>query len=152
MLKSAVMAATMAPPPPETIPHAGSELEQLASLHYLRDFDEEQLAEMVEHLQRQSFSPGDKIVLEGTPAEALILVQSGLVSVHIEGDTDERPRLEAGDAFGEVDLYYGRDYHATLAAVEPTTVFLWDVDSLEQTLKEEDSAIDSFRYAAESQR
>ena len=32
------------------------------------------------------------------------------------------------------------------------TVLFWDVDPLERTLKEEDSAIDSFRYAAESQR
>jgi hypothetical protein len=82
----------------------------------------------------------------------LILVQSGLVSVQIEGEPQERPRLEAGDSFGEVDLYYGRDNYATLTAVEPTTVLFWDVDPLERTLKEEDSAIDSFRYAAESQR
>jgi CRP-like cAMP-binding protein len=139
----------------EQVPHAGPPLdglELLAGLHYLRDFDDERLSEMVKVLKPESFSPGDKIILEGTPAEALILIQSGLVSVQIEDEPQERPRLEAGDSFGEVDLYFGRDNYATLTAVEPTTVFFWDVDPLEKTLKEEGSAIDSFRYAAESQR
>jgi CRP-like cAMP-binding protein len=139
----------------EQVPHAGPPLdglELLAGLHYLRDFDDERLSEMVKVLKPESFSPGDKIILEGTPAEALILIQSGLVSVQIEDEPQERPRLEAGDSFGEVDLYFGRDNYATLTAVEPTTVFFWDFDPLEKTLKEEGSAIDSFRYAAESQR
>jgi CRP-like cAMP-binding protein len=139
----------------EQVPHAGPPLdglELLAGLHYLRDFDDERLSEMVKVLKPESCSPGDKIILEGTPAEALILIQSGLVSVQIEDEPQERPRLEAGDSFGEVDLYFGRDNYATLTAVEPTTVFFWDVDPLEKTLKEEGSAIDSFRYAAESQR
>ena len=135
--------------------HAGphsDELELLGGLHYLRDFDEKRLADCAAILKRQSFSPGDTIIMEGAPAETLILVQSGLVSVQIEQEVKERPRLEAGDSFGEVDLFYGRDNYATLTAIEPTTVFFWDVDPLEQTLKEEDTAIDSFRYAAESQR
>ena len=118
----------------------------------MRDFDEERLADCAAILKRQSFSPGDTIIVEGAPAEALVLVQSGLVSVQIEQEEKERPRLEAGDSFGEVDLFYGRDNYATLTAIEPTTVFFWDVDPLEQTLKEEETAIDSFRYAAESQR
>ncbi|MEE8537875.1 MAG: cyclic nucleotide-binding domain-containing protein, partial [Acidobacteriota bacterium] len=151
MLKSAVMVETESLAAPQT-PPAGSELELLAGLHYLRDFDQERLKQMVEVLVRQSFSPGDKIILEGTPAEALILIHSGLVSVQIEDEAQERPRLEAGDTFGELDLWRGRDYYATLTAVEPTTVYFWEVDPLERTLKEEDSAIDSFRYAAESQR
>jgi len=160
MLKSAVMASMASPeshaaPRRASHPHAGphsDELELLGGLHYLRDFDEERLAECAAILKRQSFSPGDTIITEGAPAEALILVQSGLVSVQIEQEEKERPRLEAGDSFGEVDLFYGRDNFATLTAVEPTTIFFWDVDPLEQTLKEEDTAIDSFRYAAESQR
>lgn len=154
MLKSAVMVEaesvaaqrlSQADPPLD-------ELELLSSLHYLRDFDEERLQPMAEVLKRQSFVPGDSIVLEGTPAEDLVIIQSGLVSVQIEGESQERPRLEAGDTFGEVDLYYGRDHYATLTAIEPTTVFFWNVDNLERTLKEEDRAMDSFRYAAESQR
>ncbi len=157
MLKSAVMASAgpLAAPRRPPLPHAGpplDELELLGGLHYLRDFDEERLADCAAILKRQSFSPGDTIIVEGVPAEALILVQSGLVSVQIEQEEKERPRLEAGDSFGEVDLFYGRDNYATLTAVEPTTIFFWDVDPLEQTLKEEDTAIDSFRYAAESQR
>jgi CRP-like cAMP-binding protein len=147
--------ASLAPRSREQIARSGpplSELELLASLHYLRDFDDERLSEMVKVLKQQSFSPGDKIISEGAPAESLILVQSGLVSVQIEEEPQERPRLEAGDSFGEVDLYFGRDNYATLTAVEPTTIFFWDVDPLERTLKEEDSAIDSFRYVAESQR
>jgi len=157
MLKSAVMASAgpLAAPRRAPPPHAGpplDELELLGDLHYLRDVDEERLADCAAILKRQSFSPGDTIIKEGVPAEALILVQSGLVSVQIEQEEKERPRLEAGDSFGEVDLFYGRDNYATLTAVEPTTVFFWDVDPLEQTLKEEDTAIDSFRYAAESQR
>ena len=137
------------------IPHAGpplDALELLVSLHYLRDFDEERLSDMVKALKQKSFSPGDTIISEGAPAEALILVQSGLVSVQIEEEEKERPRLEAGDSFGEVDLYYGRDNYATLTALEPTTILFWDVDPLERILKDEDTAIDSFRYAAESQR
>ncbi|MCZ6529289.1 MAG: cyclic nucleotide-binding domain-containing protein [Chloroflexi bacterium] len=145
MVETESLAAPQTPP-------AGSELELLAGLHYLRDFDQERLKQMVEVLVRQSFSPGDKIILEGTPAEALILIHSGLVSVQIEDEAQERPRLEAGDTFGELDLWRGRDYYATLTAVEPTTVYFWEVDPLERTLEEEDSAIDSFRYAAESQR
>jgi hypothetical protein len=135
---------------PHTGPHS-DELELLGGLHYLRDLDDERLADCAAILKRQSFSPGDTIVMEGTPADVLILVQSGLVSVQIEDESQERPRLEAGDSFGEVDLYFGRDYYATLTAIEPTTVFFWDVDPLEQTLKEEETAIDSFRSAAESQ-
>ncbi len=157
MLESAVMtqAESVTEHPPELtqrVSRSLDELDLLASLHYLRDFDQERIAELAEALLHQSFSPGDIIVLQGTPAEHLVLIQSGLVSVQIEGEPVERPRLEAGDTFGEADLYYGRDYHATLTALEPTSVLLWDVEHLEQTLKEEDSAIDSFRYAAESQR
>ena len=157
MLKSAVMASPESLAAPRRVPiaHSGphsDELELLVGLHYLRDFNEERLADCAAILKRQSFSPGDTIIMEGAPAEALIIVQSGLVSVQIEQEEKERPRLKAGDSFGEVDLFYGRDNYATLTAIEPTTVFFWDVDPLEQTLKEEETAIDSFRYAAESQR
>ena len=154
MLKSAVMSSpgTLATHPSERISKSGPELELLAGLHYLRDFDEMHLLEMAEALKHRSFSPGDQIILEGAPAQSLILIQEGLVSVQIEEEGRERPRLEQGDTFGEVDLYYGGDYHATLTAVEPTTVYFWDVDSLERTLEQEDSAINSFRYAAQSQR
>ncbi|MCH8094794.1 MAG: cyclic nucleotide-binding domain-containing protein, partial [Chloroflexi bacterium] len=135
----------------ENLPSLG-ELQLLTGLHFLRNFDEERLAKVVAILTRQFFSPGDTIIMEGSPAQALILIQDGLASVQIEDEAKERPRLEAGDTFGELDLYFGKDYHATLIAIEPTIVLFWDVDPLEHTLKEEDSAIDSFRYAAESQR
>ena len=153
MLKSAFMSsAESLNARSDANPPSLGELQLLTGLHYLRDFDEERLSKVVEILSRQFFSPGDTIIMEGTPAEALILIQDGLASVQIEDEAKERPRLEAGDTFGELDLYFGKDYHATLIAIEPTIVLFWDVGPLEQTLKEEDSAIDSFRYAAESQR
>ena len=83
MLKSAVMVGptSVAARPSVAIPQTKpplTELDLLASLHYLRDFNEERLSEMVPDLKRQSFSPGEVILLEGTPAENLVLVQGGL--------------------------------------------------------------------------
>ena len=69
MLKSAVMtqAESVTEHPPELtqrVSRSLDELDLLASLHYLRDFDQERIAELAEALLHQSFSPGDIIVLQ----------------------------------------------------------------------------------------
>lgn len=128
-------------------------LELLRSLHFLRKLDEARLAEIP--LESRQYAAGEQIVQQGTRADGLLLVQSGAARAVFrdpEGGETELYRLGPGDSFGELELVRGEGCHAELRASEPTTVLFWPVDALEALLKEDQTAMRAFKFAADSRR
>jgi hypothetical protein len=128
-------------------------MELLRRLHFLRHVDDTRLAEIP--LKELEFEAGEPITRQGETPAGLVLIAEGEASAVTrtpESGELELYRLKAGDAFGEVELLDGSPYHASLIANEPTTVIIWEQSSLESLLKEEDSALESFQYAADSRK
>ncbi len=81
-------------------------LAQLRRVPFFKDFPEEELEEIGSQLQFKRFAQGDVVFNEGTPGDALFLIESG--QVRVVSDTASQQQvlatLAAGDFFGEMAL------------------------------------------------
>src|SRR5262249_12411752 len=66
--------------------------------------------------------PRSVVVREGEEGHSFFVVTAGLLEVHRSGEREEepRPRLFAGDFFGEASLVFGQPRNATVIAVMTT--------------------------------
>ena len=77
-------------------------------------------------MEQQTYRPGQEIVREGAPGDAMYLVVAGRVGVSTRseelGTTFDLARLGPGEHFGEMALLTGERRSATVTALEPTTL------------------------------
>lgn len=109
------------------------DLEERILLHdpALTDFEPapEPMAEEISYL---SFAPGDVIVEQGTRATAIYWIEEGRVEVLKADDSGEIApvaELEAGQYFGELASILGTLRSATVRALVPTTVSVYDLNT-----------------------
>lgn len=99
-------------------------LRQVPLLSSLPPQELESLAAML--IERQ-FEPREEIVSEGDEPRYLGIVRTGRVKVikhSASGKDTTVAALESGEVFGEVSLFTGRTYAATVMAMTPCSVFL----------------------------
>lgn len=73
------------------------------------------------------FDPDQVIFLEGDPPEALYILTSGWVkSIHLsrEGREQALMFLQPGEVFGDIAVFTGRPYPATVVALEPVEAWM----------------------------
>lgn len=73
------------------------------------------------------FEADQVIYLEGEPSEAVYILASGWVkSVHLSRDGREQALmfLEPGEIFGDIGVFSGKPYPATVLALEPVEVLM----------------------------
>ena len=84
-------------------------------------------------------SPGEVVVHEGDPGNAMYLIASGMVSVYRSdrdlGVTVELTKLGSGDNFGEMSLITGDPRSANVAAIEQTRLLVIDTVIFERLVK-----------------
>ena len=91
----------------------GSSLRAIPFFAALSDAD---LQDVVQVGQTVSFEPGDVIVEQGQPGDAMFVVLDGVAEVDVGGRFH---RLTAGEFFGEMALITSKRRTATVKATEP---------------------------------
>ena len=84
--------------------------------------------------QRHAVAPGAILIEEGKPADALIFVLDGEVSVATAG-LGEVTRFGAGEILGEMSFVDKSPPSATVAATAPTQILAVDRDTLARQLE-----------------
>ena len=74
---------------------------------------------------RQEFAPGAVLLSEGETSGRLYILAEGSVEV-LRGDTQVALVDEAGSVFGEMSVLLNRPHTATVRAVSPVGVFVFD--------------------------
>jgi CRP/FNR family cyclic AMP-dependent transcriptional regulator len=89
----------------------------------------------------QDYQTGDVILKEGQPNECLYAINSGRVEVSKGSPPNKTVVVElgVGDLFGEMGLIDGLPASATVTALEPTSVWLYDDRAFREAV-EHDSA------------
>jgi CRP-like cAMP-binding protein len=96
-------------------------------LYILGQLSDEDIEWMIGNGAPRQLRPGEAIISEGQPIEALYIVLDGLlaVSAAVTGAA-EIARLGAGEIIGEISFVDTRPPAATVTALEPSTVFELD--------------------------
>lgn len=86
---------------------------------------------------QQTFAPGDLIIRQGETAEQFYIIVEGVVEVfHQPADTAESTiaRLESGSYFGEIGLLEGSKRTASVRAVSPVRLLVFDRETFSRWL------------------
>lgn len=98
------------------------DLEAIQKLDLFKDLSTDQMAALFRITRQEDFAPGTTILREGAPGGMLHILLDGWVEVRKRPDAgEEKPlaRLGAGTVFGEMSLFDGHPYSASVVAVEP---------------------------------
>lgn len=86
---------------------------------------------------QQTFNPGDLIIRQGEPAEQFYIIVEGIVEVfHQPAEAPETiiARLESGSYFGEIGLLEGSKRTASIRAITPTRLLMFDRETFSRWL------------------
>jgi CRP-like cAMP-binding protein len=101
----------------------------LKSIRHLEQLPEHVLDEIAGAVRMRSFRAGEVIYLEGMPAEAVYILESGWVkATRISPDGREQAMLflKPGEIFGDIAVYTDTHYPGTVTALEP--VIAWSIE------------------------
>lgn len=104
-----------------------SDFDFLSSVPIFSELSKETLDKIIKVGQRKKYNKGDIILLEDDSGTALFIIISGKVKVfRSSGDGKEviLTILNADDFFGEMAILDGQKRSATVAAIEPSEVFM----------------------------
>jgi len=116
---------------------------------------EDQRQRLVDASNERRYAPGETIVEEGERSSSMFLIESGSVSVSIQGAMGESRDLTvlgAGAAFGEISLLTGEPRTATVRAVSETTLVEIDKESLAPILREHPQLVEELEATMEERR
>lgn len=101
-------------------------VEQIRRLPLFSDVPTEALSNLVSRLVLRHFPAGDIIYQEGTPGDALYVVEAGEVKLLDSAFSDAvlLERLHAGDSFGEMALLTGRTRAECARATSDATIWV----------------------------
>ena len=89
--------------------------ELLRNVRLFSELDERDLDSLAEEFNERRFAAGDKVALEGEGGLMFFVVESGELSVDVQGEPVST--LGPGSAFGEIALIDRRPRTATVSAV-----------------------------------
>jgi CRP/FNR family cyclic AMP-dependent transcriptional regulator len=98
------------------------DLDAIRRLDMFKDLNNDQVAALFRIAKEQDFAPGTTIVREGAPGGMLHIILEGRVEVRKKPDSgEEKPlaSLGTGTVFGEMSLFDGYPYSASVVAMEP---------------------------------
>jgi CRP/FNR family transcriptional regulator len=87
----------------------------LRNVRLFSELDEQDLDSLAEEFNERRFAAGDKVALEGEGGLMFFVVESGELSVEIQGESVST--LGPGSSFGEIALIDRRPRTATVSAV-----------------------------------
>ena len=101
----------------------------LRSISLFEGLSSQDLAELGDELQRSSFKAGTMVFHQGDAGDAMYIVESGEVNIHLPGDGSRRISLKdiaRGEYFGELALFdeKPRSASATQASANTSKLLL----------------------------
>ncbi|MEO6196605.1 MAG: Crp/Fnr family transcriptional regulator [Dehalococcoidia bacterium] len=115
-------------------------LERVPFLAALSDADRQWLAQRV---RRRSYARGDVIFLKDDPGEALFIVESGSVRIHVTGaqGTDlTLAVMNANDFFGDMSLLDGKPRSASASALTDSNLIVLERDHFTELVRKRPDA------------
>jgi small-conductance mechanosensitive channel len=104
----------------------------LDDLELFESLDDEIKDRLVRSLQRQLYSPGEAVVVQGEPGDTFYIVAEGVFAVFIKKGRHGQRRgikvgeLKRGDFFGEMSLLTGEERTATVGCAESGVLYALD--------------------------
>lgn len=115
------------------------------------DLSEAEATVLATFLERVEHQPGDVIVRQGDPSDAVYFLESGAVQVGATGaggTTLVLAELGSGDYFGEIGIVTGAERIADVVALEPVTLLRLAKDDYARYLSEVDEVQQALRLTA----
>lgn len=115
-------------------------LERVPFLAALSDTDRQWLAQRV---RRRTYARGDLIFQKDDPGEALFIVESGSVRIHVTGaqGTDlTLAVMNANDFFGDMSLLDGKPRSASASALTDSTLIVLERDHFTELVRKRPDA------------
>jgi CRP/FNR family transcriptional regulator, cyclic AMP receptor protein len=111
----------------------GAPVEVLHRVPLFAELGPEESEQVARVFKKREFSEGETITKAGSGGAAFFLIESGEAEVTVNGKP--RPRLKAGDHFGEIALIDGGERTATITAASDLVCYgltYWDFQPLVQ--------------------
>ncbi|MGC9399861.1 MAG: ATP-binding cassette domain-containing protein [Anaerolineae bacterium] len=122
----------------------------------LKQLDHRQMLHATHHAVAQRFAPGETIIHEGEPNDALYLIAQGDVEIALgeNGQSQTVARLGPGEYFGEIDVLHrgGAIASVRAALATPVEVIALGRDVVEQLLHEAQTLREELAQVAEARR
>jgi hypothetical protein len=125
----------------------------LHEVPFLRDVDQENLAQIVKDLQRRSFEENEVIVQQGGSVNGLYFIYEGKVeATHVDPrkNTTQKATFSKGETFGEMELNAEATWRSTILAIEKTTILRWPLSFLNPFLKTHPEVLTHLSFTARS--
>jgi CRP/FNR family transcriptional regulator, cyclic AMP receptor protein len=108
------------------------------ALFLLGILDDSDLDWMISVGAKRDVSPGDVLIHEGRPIDAVFVIVDGLLAVRTKrtGDTDVA-RLRSGEVVGEMSFVDARPPSASVVSIDPSTVLAIPRAALEKKLQDD---------------
>ncbi|MBI3653218.1 MAG: Crp/Fnr family transcriptional regulator [Acidobacteria bacterium] len=113
-------------------------VDSLSEIALFRDLTAAQLQKFSEILRCKIFPSGKTIINTDQPGEAVFIITSGTVKIHIEqadGADVVVSILGAGDIFGEMSLLDNKTRSASVSTIEETALLWMDKTTFQDCLK-----------------
>jgi putative peptide zinc metalloprotease protein len=125
-----------------------AEREVLAAIPFLATLGPPELDRLVRVMLVTRYSPGDRIVEQGSPGDRFYVLTDGRVEVVYEDGDRETPvaELGVGDFFGEMALLHDAPRSATVRALSPVETYTLSADDFKALLRQPPA--DAVRQAA----
>jgi CRP-like cAMP-binding protein len=128
---------------------------ELQRIFILRDFTADDLEDIAQGMDLESFVPGQEIYRQGRAANAIYFILAGRVELHSRVKDSEPIRVGSigeGDVLGEYELVTNQSRQSTATAVEPTRAVRWDRKLLGAASKARPALLERLRFGAEGLR
>jgi len=100
--------------------------------------EDEDVDWLIDAGQRQELQPGDVLIREGEPCEALFLILDGGLEVSVAAlNTSPIAQLATGEVVGEMSFVDGQSPSATVTALQPSIVLAISSSQLRHKLQQD---------------
>lgn len=114
-------------------------VQTLSKLSFFSGLDNDVLSEIAPHITEHTFSPGQVVILESEPCQAVYFVAQGVVRIHRlspEGREHVLAYLGPGEPFNLVPALDGRPVLAAVDAVTGTTLYIIPCEYFRQIMRD----------------
>jgi CRP/FNR family transcriptional regulator len=114
-------------------------VQTLAKLPFFSRLGDDALLEIASHIHERTFSPGQMVLLEGEPCQAIYFVAQGVVRTHRlspEGREQVLAYLGPGEPLNLVPVLDGEPNLATVDAVIDTTLYTIPCERFRQVMRD----------------
>lgn len=116
-----------------------STVEVLSQLPFFAGLGEDDLLEIAPHIHERTFSPGQVVMLEGEPCQAVYFVVQGVVRIYrlsLEGREQVLAYLGPGESFNLVPVLDGRPNLATVDALTEVALYTIPCQRFHQIMRD----------------